>query len=70
VRRLEQRGAVAFAVVISSRRAMAAPHVTQFLAATNKFLAPINKSRTGVKATKKRIRQKKRYRPHVATRSI
>jgi serine protease Do len=45
---------------------MAAPHVTQFLAATNKFLAPINKSRTGVKATKKRIRQKKRYRPHAA----
>jgi hypothetical protein len=36
------------------------------LAATNKFLAPINKSRTGVKATKKRIRQKKRYRPPCA----
>jgi hypothetical protein len=27
------------------------------LAATNKFLAPINKSQTAVKATKKRIRQ-------------
>jgi serine protease Do len=36
------------------------------LAATNKFLAPINKSQTGVKATKKRIRQKKRCPPHAA----
>ena len=33
------------------------------LAATNKFLAKSNKSQTGVKATKKRIRQKKRYPP-------
>jgi hypothetical protein len=36
------------------------------LAATNKFLAKSNKSQTGVKATKKRIRQKKRYPPPCA----
>jgi hypothetical protein len=36
---------------------MAAPHATQFLAATNKFSAPINKSQTGAKPTKKRIRR-------------
>ena len=36
------------------------------LAATNKFLAKSNKSQTGGKATKKRIRQKKRYPPPCA----
>ena len=45
------------------------PHAARchaILAATNKFLAKSNKSQTGVEATKKRIRQKKRYPPPCA----
>ena len=38
---------------------MVAP--TPILAATNKFLAKSNKSKTGIKATKKTVRQNKRY---------